>query len=126
MTEMIRQQLLTYGVSVLCGMGTGFIIGIALEIKKVMGVKKVMMAIWDILFWIMLSCVVVIVNYIYSGGEIRLYVFLGIFSGILLYFCTINWVVSKIVNYILCFLKNALKKVGEGSKKLVDIICRKE
>ncbi len=126
MTDMIRQQLLTYGVSVLCGMGTGFIIGLTLEIKKVIGVKKVLVAIWDILFWIMLSSLVVIVNYIYSGGEIRLYVFLGIFSGILLYFCTINWVVSKIINYILCFLKNALKKVREGCKKLVDIICRKE
>lgn len=126
MTDMIRQQLLTYGVSVLCGMGTGFIIGLSLEIKKVIGVKKVLVAIWDILFWIMLSSLVVIVNYLYSGGEIRFYVFLGIFSGILLYFCTINWVVSKIINYILCFLKNALKKVGRGCKKLVDIICRKE
>ncbi len=125
MTDMIRQQLLTYGVSVICGIGTGLLIGISREIKKVIGEKNVLTAVGDILFWIGLSIIIIAVNYAYSGGEIRLYVFLGICSGILFYFCTINWVVSKIVNYILYLTKNALKNVKKACKKLVDIIYRK-
>ncbi|MGN0394116.1 MAG: spore cortex biosynthesis protein YabQ [Coprococcus sp.] len=125
MTDMIRQQLLTYGISVLCGIGAGLLLGVVRELRKAIGTKNVLLAIWDILFWLMLSGLIVGVNYIYSGGEIRLYVFLGIFSGILLYFCTINWVVSRIVGYILYLIKNALKNVKKASKKLVDIICRK-
>ncbi len=125
MTEMIRQQLLTYGISIMCGYAVGIVLGIVKCIRVVFGKKNVMIAIGDILYYIMLSCIVIIVNYIYSEGEIRLYVFLGIFSGILLYFGTIHWILAKIYNYILCLLKNALNNVILATKKLVDIICRK-
>ena len=55
----------------------------------------------DIMLWLALSVAIIVLNYICCDGRIRLYIFLGFFSGFLISFYTINWVVSKIANYIL-------------------------
>lgn len=40
-----------------------------------------------------------------------------------MYFATINWVVSRLLDYILYGIKMGLRKVILKAKMLVDIIC---
>lgn len=122
MTWMIEQQSQTFLISIICGILTGFVIGIMHELKKVIRIGNVAMGVLDMMLWLALCASVVMVTYEYNSGNIRLYIFFGFLSGIGIYFATIGWVISKIIDYILCCTKNALKKVKFIIKKLVDII----
>lgn len=123
MTGMLEQQSTAFVVCVLAGIGIGLIIGFFNAFKKVINIKDAWIDFLDLLFWLVLCAVVIWTTFTYNSGVIRLYIFLGFFSGIGLYFSTINWAVSRLLNYILCGLKMGLRKVIFGVKKLVDIIC---
>ena len=56
-------------------------------------------------------------------GKDKKNIFLGFFSGAGVYFATINWVVSRLLDYILYGIKMGLRKVILKAKMLVDIIC---
>lgn len=125
MTGMIEQQSQAFLVSILCGVAAGVVIGVIYELKKVIKLNAAFIGVIDITIWLALCVSVVMVTYKYSSGNVRFYIFLGFLSGMGLYFSTINWAVSRILNYILCMAKNAFKKVIFAAKKLVDIICHK-
>lgn len=59
----------------------------------------------DIIYWIVWAFVVIDAIHIYNSGELRLYVYVGIFIGFLIYKNTIGWVVDKILSHILCLLR---------------------
>lgn len=123
MTGMLEQQSTAFVVCVLSGIGIGLIIGFFNAFKKVINIREAWIGFFDMLFWLVLCAGVVWTTFTYNSGVIRLYIFLGFFSGIGLYFSTINWAVSRLLNYILYGIKKGLRKVIFGAKKLVDIIC---
>ena len=123
MTEMMEQQSTAFVVCVLCGVIIGFLISCFHVLKKVIKMHGVWIGIFDLTFWLALCATVILVMFYYNSGEIRLYLFLGFFSGAGLYFATINWAVSRLLNYILCGIKIGLRKVISRAKMLVDIIC---
>ena len=123
MTGMLEQQSTAFVVCVLSGIGIGLIIGFFNAFKKVINIREAWIGFFDMLFWLVLCAGVVWTTFTYNSGVIRLYIFLGFFSGIGLYFSTINWAVSRLLNYILYGMKKGLRKVIFGAKKLVDIIC---
>ena len=110
-SDMVRQQVAGYLAFVYAGALSG--VAGALVNMFVKAMKKHKVAVWicDLAFWLALSAIIIGVNYVYCNGILRLYIFLGFFSGFLLFFCTINWVLSKIVNYILYLKKKGLEKV---------------
>ena len=110
MTFMLEQQSEAFFVCVVSGIIIGLFIEIFIALKKAISINKVVLGVADIVFS-------------YNSGQVRFYIFLGFFSGIGIYFSTINWVVSKVLNYILYWVKLGFKKVIFGVKKLVDIIC---
>ena len=69
---------------------------LCLMVGAAMGIVGVVFALW-----LVLSVAIIALNYICCGGRIRLYIFLGFFSGFLITFYTINWVASKMADYIL-------------------------
>lgn len=123
MTEMMEQQSTAFVVCVLCGVIIGFLISCFHALKKVIKMHGVWIGIFDLAFWLALCATVILVMFYYNSGEIRLYIFLGFFSGAGLYFATINWAVSRLLNYILYGIKIGLGKVISRAKMLVDIIC---
>lgn len=125
MTWMIEQQSQTFLISIICGMAAGVIIGVVHDLKKVIKMNNVIIGLIDIVLWLVLCVTVVMVTYTYSSGNVRFYIFFGFLSGFGIYFATIGWAISKILVYILCAVKKALKKVIIAAKNLVDIICHK-
>ena len=108
---MVRQQVAGYLAFVYAGALSGAAGALVNMFVKAMKKHKVAVWICDLTFWLTLSAIIIRVNYVYCDGTLRLYIFLGFFSGFLLIFCTINWVLSKIVNYILYLKKKDLEKV---------------
>ncbi len=125
MTLMIEEQSQTFLVSLLSGFFVGLFIEMIIALRKVIIPNKIIIGISDILFWLILCGIIIRITFTYNSGETRLYIFLSFFSGIGIYFSTINWAVSKILNYILYLIKRGLRNVIFGAKKLVDIITRK-
>lgn len=123
MTFMLEQQSEAFFVCVVSGIIIGLFIEFFIALKKVISINKVVLGITDIVFWLVLCVIVIWATFSYNSGQVRFYIFLGFFSGIGIYFSTINWVVSKVLNYILYWVKLGFKKVIFGVKKLVDIIC---
>ncbi len=124
-TPMIEQQSQTFLISILLGFLIGVCIEIAIALRKVIIPKRAFINIGDIIFWLILCGLIIWLNFTYNSGQARFYIFFGFFSGIGIYFSTINWAFSKILNYILCLVKKALKNVIFQAKMLVDIIRRK-
>ena len=108
---MVRQQVAGYLAFVYAGALSGAAGALVNMFVKAMKKHKVAVWICDLTFWLALGAIIIRVNYVYCDGTLRLYIFLGFFSGFLLIFCTINWVLSKIVNYILYLKKKDLEKV---------------
>lgn len=125
MTVLIEQQGIAFLVCILYGFATGLVIDLYRSFRMVFNPGYIVLNILDLTFWLGLCGLLIWLTYYYNEGEIRLYFFLGIFSGIGFYFATTSWIIKKILYNILCLIKNALDKVIFGTKKLVDIICHK-
>ena len=100
-SELVRLQAEGYVLCIVAGAVMG-VFGIVLKLlRKMLRAGRIITWICDMTLWLGLSVAVIALNYICCDGRVRLYIFLGFFSGFLLSFYTINWVTVKIVDYIL-------------------------
>lgn len=100
-SQLVRTQAEGYVLCLVVGAAIG-VVGILFKLlRRLLRSGQVITWICDITLWLVLSVAIIVLNYICCDGRIRLYIFLGFFSGFLISFYTINWVVSKIANYIL-------------------------
>lgn len=67
----------------------------------------------DIIFWILTGILTLYFIFNYNDGEIRLYVFLGIILGILVYMLSISKYIIKFSVKIICFIKMVIKKASK-------------
>lgn len=100
-SDMVRHQFDNYWICIAAGLGAGVFGGLLNMAARLLGNSQVVVWICDIVLWLVLSVTVVAVNYICCDGTLRLYIFLGFFSGFLLSYCTINWGTSKVAIHIL-------------------------
>ena len=63
----------------------------------------------DSLFWIISGIITLYFIFFFNNGELRLYIFLGIFTGIILYILTISKYFIKINVTIIKFVKKIVK-----------------
>ena len=64
----------------------------------------------DILFWIISGILILLNIYKFNSGEIRIFIFVGIILGVLLYMLTISKLFIKINVSIIRFFTNIMKK----------------
>lgn len=100
-SELVRIQAEGYMNCLITGLVMGLIGACICLLRKMLKPGPVITWIGVILFWLVLSGTIIALNYICCDGRVRLYIFLGFFSGFLISFYTINWVASKISTYIL-------------------------
>lgn len=116
-SDMIMMQTEGYITCLVMGLCVGAVAGLISAAAHLCDKAKPIVWICDITLWLIICVSVSAVLYICSDGNLRLYIFLGFFSGFLLSFFTINWGALKIVNKILCFTREGLKKVSRSDKK---------
>lgn len=102
---MISQLVWTQAEGYVLCLAVGAVFGVVgiifSMLRRLLKSGRIITWVCDIMLWLALSVAIIVLNYICCDGRIRLYIFLGFFSGFLISFYTINWVVSKIANYIL-------------------------
>lgn len=93
----------------------GFLIGILFDIfrilRKSFKTKDIITYIEDILFWILTGLLLLYSIFTFSNGELRLYMFLGVFIGCILYMIIISQYFIKINVKIILFTKGIVYKI---------------
>ena len=108
----------------------GFLIGILFDIfrilRKSFKTKDIVTYIEDILFWIITGIFLLYSVFRFNNGEIRLYMFIAILIGVLLYMLILSSYIIKINVKIITFVKNLFQKIFniffKPFKKLFDKI----
>ncbi|NLJ75977.1 MAG: spore cortex biosynthesis protein YabQ [Peptococcaceae bacterium] len=66
-------------------------------VRRAFRLKKAGFFLGDIIFWLVTTVIVFILLILANWGEMRLYVFLGLGLGVLLYFCLFSKPVSRLI-----------------------------
>ena len=93
----------------------GFVIGILFDIfrilRKTFKTKDFVTYIEDVIFWILTGLILLYSIFTFSNGEIRLYMFIGILIGCIVYMLTISNYFIKISVIVVKVAKNVIGKI---------------
>lgn len=93
----------------------GFLIGLLFDffriLRKTFKTNDIMTYIEDILFWILTGCIILYSIFVFNNGEIRLFLFIGIILGILLYMLFLSSHIIKVNVTIINFLKKIISSI---------------
>ena len=93
----------------------GVIIGLLFDffriLRKTFKTSNFITYIQDILFWIFTGIIIIFFMYNFSDGSIRLYMFIGLILGFLLYILTISKFIINIFVIIINFCKKIIMQV---------------
>ena len=102
---MINTQLYLFLIFII----NGFIIGLLFDffriLRKAIKTSDFITYIEDSLFWILTGCIILYSIFVYNNGEIRLFMFVAIIIGILLYITLISKFILKFSLNIINFFK---------------------
>ena len=101
------EQLISFSIFIIIGLIIGFIFDIFRVLRKVTKTPDFFTYIEDIFFWTISMFIILISIFIFNNGELRLYIFIGIISGVILYLIFI----SKYFIRLGIFCINTLKKI---------------
>ena len=103
----------------------GLVIGISFDFYRVMrqkiGLQRIGTDIFDIIFSILATLVISLVLFYSNGGQFRVYIFLGVGSGLLIYYRLL----SGIVTTIIIKLFNLLERIASKLQKIVNNLYNK-
>ena len=103
----LGEQIYAFGVMLLTGITSGFCYDFYLVLKRRWKLKKTGTGIGDLLFWIVLTLLVFSLLVVGNYGELRLYVFIALGLGLLLYYK----ILSKSMVCLLQKLLNTIQKL---------------
>ena len=104
---------------------TGVIIGVLFDffriLRRTIKTNNIITYIEDVLFWILTGLLILYNIWFFNNGEIRIYMFLGIILGVLIYMSTLSNILIKIFSKIL----QTIIKVLEIPFKIIISFFRK-
>ena len=100
------------------GMKAGFIFDIFRSQRRAIKTSDIVTAIQDFLYWLIVGVIIVYTINIYTNGEVRGYMFIGIILGALLYFGCISKIAINILSRIFNYALFPFKKFN----KLINLI----
>ena len=106
----------------------GFIIGLLFDffriLRKAIKTSDFITYIEDALFWLLTGLIILYSIFMYNNGEIRLFMFLAIIVGILLYMTLISKFILKISLSIINFIKKFFSILFNLIKIPFDILIK--
>lgn len=116
-----NQQIFTFAVT----LATGAIIGLVFDfyrvIYNIMRPRPAVTYITDLLFWIVATTITLIALLMSNWGELRAYVFIGLFGGAVLYF----QLLSKLTQIVLLQVFGAIHFAITWVKRLFRLVIFK-
>ena len=108
---MINNQAQLFLVFIINGIIIGILFDFFRILRKSFKTKDLVTYIEDFIFWILTGFSILFTLFKFNNGEIRLYMFLAIAIGVLLYMLIFSSYIIKINVSIIIFLKNFIRKI---------------
>lgn len=118
---MVQNQAYLFLVFSLTGVEIGILFDFFRILRRTIKTGNIVTYIQDILFWILTGILVLYNIWYFNNGEIRVYMFLGIIIGTLIYMSTLSNIFVKLFTKIL----STIIKVLEIPFKTIITIFRK-
>lgn len=106
---MITNQTSLFLIFIVNGILIGLLFDFFRILRKVFKTNDFVTYIEDILFWLLTGFIILYSIFVFNNGEIRLYLFLGIILGIILY---ILFVSSYVIKVNVCIINSMKKTIG--------------
>ncbi len=106
---MAQNQAYLFLVFSLTGVAIGILFDFFRILRRSIKTSNLVTYIQDILFWILTGIIVLYSIWYFNNGELRIFVFLGLIIGVLIYMTTLSNIIVKIFTKILVCWINILK-----------------
>lgn len=117
------EQLNSFFIFTLVGIAISILFDIFRVLRKTFKTPDVVTYIEDILFWIISGIIILGSIFLFNNGELRLYLFIGMSIGVLLYMLFISKYFIKINVYIISTIQKVINKILHIILKPIKIIC---
>ena len=118
---MVTNQAYLFLIFILAGLIIGFLFDFFRILRKTIKTSDFVTYMQDFIFWILTGVIILYFIFTFNNGEIRLFLFLGIMTGILIYMLLLSKFIIKINVAII----NFFKKILEIPIKLLVKVIRK-
>lgn len=120
---MAGNQTYLFMVFTLVGIAIGVIFDLFRILRKAFKTKDFVTYIEDVLFWIITGIIIIYAMYVFSDGELRFFMIIGIVLGTAMYMLTISKYVIKVSVFIINIIKRIIifpiKIIINMTKKLI-------
>ena len=106
---MAQNQAYLFLVFSLTGVAIGILFDFFRILRRTIKTSNIITYIEDVLFWILTGLLILYNIWYFNNGEIRIFMFLGIIMGILIYMSTLSNILIKISLKILRVIINVLE-----------------
>ncbi len=123
---MVQNQAYLFLVFSLTGVAIGVLFDFFRILRRTIKTANIITYIEDILFWVLTGILILYNIWYFNNGEIRIYMFLGIILGVLIYMSTLSNIVVKLFTRILGIIIKVLelpfKTIIAVFRKIITII----
>ncbi len=123
---MVQNQAYLFLVFSLTGVEIGILFDFFRILRRTIKTGNIVTYIQDILFWILTGILVLYNIWYFNNGEIRVYMFLGIIIGTLIYMLTLSNIFvklfTKILSIIIKVLEIPFKTIITVFRKIITVI----
>ena len=127
---MVTNQANLFLIFIINGLIIGLVFDVFRILRKSFKTSDIITVAEDILFWIITGVIVLYSIFVFNNGQIRFFMFIGIFLGVMLYMLilskyiikvsvTIITILKKIVLFIIKILIYPFKTIYKITKKLL-------
>ena len=107
----IAEQTQIFIVFVIVGIIISFLFDIFRILRKVYKFSNMLIYMQDILFWLLTGIIILQAIFKFNSGDIRIFLFLGIFVGVFIYISLFSIYVIKIGSFILKLINTLIRKL---------------
>ena len=110
---MITNQAYLFLIFILNGIIIGLLFDFFRILRKTFKTKDLVTYIEDLLFWIFTGFILLYSIFTFNNGEIRLFMFIVVILGTIIYLIFVSSYIIKINVAIISFLKNIITKIAK-------------
>lgn len=100
----VTRELVIFVYFILFGMVGGMFFDVLRVMRHNRKIRDFTVYLEDIAFWLLMSGGVIWLSYILEAGQIRLYMIIAVFLGMVIYFLTLTKVTYKVLNFLCRYL----------------------
>ena len=124
----IAEQTQVFIIFVIVGIIISFLFDIFRILRKVYKFSNMLIYMQDILFWLLTGIIILQAIFKFNSGDIRIFLFLGIFVGVFIYISLFSIYVIKIGSFILKLINTLISKLINVFKvpicKILDFMIK--